>query len=380
MLIGLSGCSFFKDNSRFRNHSCQVDFSKKIQNEIDSVAQQYLKCLKENNKTSDLSWFQNVMNGTATQINIRCDVRTNDFIVLAEKKGSRYYPGFNFQNKLSLADSNIQSVRNEIFHELSHWSDQGHFKGYDLASVADACCLDSSPSSLRKSHACKMMKYSDTDWLTSSYQRDYATLMSFDGQYSNTYKNYIGAVSALKAVKNNPKIYEILNEILKITEKPYLKSKISRSEKRKKIADINLYQLFIFNLFLGLSQDEKHINASSARFNKLKHDYLSNQIDKDKILIFSDVASIYSTLINSDSDSLRRTWGRLRDRAFTVCRNLNEAQTSAIESILMQISPHLFEHKNNIPAGEFYEMATYISKPCRYKHSVGYELENNSSK
>lgn len=369
----LNSCINFNFLSNKNNY---IDCDKKTINEIDShISDNKIlvsACLKKHNRLQDLDKFEAISHQA---IQIKCERRADTFLVLSQHNTNK--PNFNL-NLAQLSKSPVEKIKAEFFHESLHWLGYEHAKGFDLTNIAEQCCIsNTSQSAVPSREACHLLKYSNSQWVTVEYLAEYTEFALQNGFEKLALKTSINA--GLQWLKQNKpeNMYEAINVVVTKLNRINLKKSFSRIDRKKLENSSQISQSLILLQLLKQSQQEKLIKSALNTYQTLAQRFYPYQFGKEKLLLFSEISNTLNSLLKKDGVSLAENWNKLKFRTEYLCRDLTTSELQGIAELLSYFNLEIFEIKSQIPAGEFYEIATYWTNPCDLHKSLKQSQSTN---
>ncbi|MGZ3725108.1 MAG: hypothetical protein ACXWQQ_04880 [Pseudobdellovibrio sp.] len=355
----LNSCSVLNWFSEPKNFTdCNVESQKRISQVLDENKKSVLSCLKKYNRTEDAAEFEKI---TKNKAEIRCESRNTGYLVLGEHKAQ--IPELSF-NSLQLARSSDAKLKSEVFHESLHWLGYEHAYDFDLTNIAEICCIE------HNNKSCDLLKYRHSDWTDAGYLKSYAQLSVQYGFEKMAFKTSINAGLYWNKKNKKDQMYAAFLSTLEILNKNHLKKKFTRKDKKIEQNDMIIPQTLVVSQLVFKSAKIDQIKASKYLYNELSKRFYPYQLDQEKLGFYNEMASVIFAVLNKDPENLTKNWNKLKARSEYLCRDLTKQEITATSELLTDLNLELFNLKTVIPAGDFYEIATYWNKPCELAKSL----------
>lgn len=365
ILFLLPGCALFKKTDNLTAVGCNEEWTEKLKTSVSKSHEKIIQCLQANKRDADAAAFKTLL--SQKNISLLCESSSKNQMVSAEYPGAKNFPGLKFNTtKIDKVEKNAK-LDNGIFHESIHWLGYKHYQDVDLSYIAETCCLDHSDTRLNKlaKQSCELFKYQKNDWQKPQYITELTrSLTPFGRGFVGVHTSISAAAQIGRNSANIKLIYPVLFAPLEEVNSSLLGSKMSRAEIAKHADSNSIVYALILNRLVSKSSDEKLLRRSVALSRTLARRFYAKSADLEKLQYFLNVAEVIEAVIVKNPETLTEAWGKLKSRSEYMCRDLKKFESDSIEDLLGYASPYLFDLKNQIPPGDFYEMATYWDNPC----------------
>lgn len=366
LVILLNSCALFSKKAKFTNLSCpEENFSEFTQ--IANQSFQKLKtCLQANKRDQDATALDQITNAN-TPITLRCEQKAKNISVVIDSKNSKTYPSFNLN--LNSYKKSKEAFEKEFFHEAAHLLGYEHTQNFDLSEIAEMCCLPIEKTAAISKKSCEIFKYNNSQWTQSAYLKDFNESLIDFGNANLAIKTSLAAAVHHSKRKDYSSAQAAALSVIKPLSRIYAKTKLSRSQIRDLKKETGVVATLILSKLGFASQNNQDLLTSRQVYNQTKLNFYNTAIEDEKIQYFNDISETLNNLMLLKSQEFLKNWIRLRDRSLYLCRDLKENELNSLEAILNSYNSLIFTLKNDIPAGDFYEIATYWSKPCDLQKS-----------
>lgn len=182
----LVGCS----SKQIVTQNCNNEFDKTLKVGFFAASSEINTCLAKFNRADDLKLYTNLLK---RKITITCDPSTTATnLAIAETNTSPDFPGL----KVYTSKFNNENVlQNTLAHESLHWLGYEHYLNYDLAYIAEMCCLDHKDKFLNEigQQSCALLTYKNEEWKNPKYISDLTKYLGFFG------RSFIGVRTSINA-------------------------------------------------------------------------------------------------------------------------------------------------------------------------------------
>lgn len=362
----LNSCALFSKKAKFVNQSCPEENFYALTEVANKSFEKLKTCLQANKHAEDAANLQQITNSNSP-ITLRCEQKSKNLSVVIDAKNSKTYPSFNLNfNNYQKSQENFEK---EFFHEASHLLGYEHAQGFDLSEIAEMCCWTNERTAALNKKSCELFNYTNSQWTQISYLKEFNESSVAFGNINLAVRTSLSASAYHAKRKDYPSAQAAALSLLKPISKKYAKTKLSRAELRELKKETGVVSTLIISKLGFVSKNTQDLVASRQIYNQTKSNFYTAAIEDEKLQFFENISETINNLISLNSQDFIKNWGNLRDRSLYICRDLKENELSSLESILNSYNPLIFSLKNEIPAGEFYEIATYWSKPCDLQKS-----------
>lgn len=366
LLSLLNSCAIFSKKSKYVNQACpDEDFSALTEIANESVIK--LKtCLQQNNRDQDVAKLDQIMSSN-NSITLRCEQKNKNMSVVIDPKTAKTYPSFNLS--LSNYRKSKDIFAKEFFHETAHLLGYEHAQNFDLTEIAEMCCWPNEKTAHLSKKSCELFKYANSQWVDSAYLKQFNDSLINFGNTNLAIKTSLAASVYHAKKKDYASSQAAIVSLLKPISKNYVKAKNSRQQIRELKKQPGVVTTLIISKIGFSSKNTEDLLSSREIFKQTKINFYNAPLDHEKIQFFEEISETINSLIQLSSQDFKKNWVKLRERSLYLCRDLNETELNSLESILSLYNPLIFSIKSEIPAGDFYEIATYWSKPCDLQKS-----------
>lgn len=362
----LNSCALFTKKAKFSNQSCpETDFTKFTQMANTSL-EKLKSCLQNNKRDEDVAELEQIINSNIP-ITLRCEQKSKQISVVIDAKNSKYYPSFNLS--LYSYQKSKEKFEKEFFHEVSHLLGYEHAQGFDLPEIAEMCCWSNEKTAVISKKSCDLFKFSNSQWSQAAYLKEFNESLIDFGNFNLAVRTSLAASAYHAKRKDYASAQMAALSLLKPISKNYAKTKLSRSQVRELKKETGVVSTLIISKLGFVSKNNQDLLTARQVYNQTKLNFYNAAIEDEKLKFFSDISETINNLIHLNSQEFLKNWISLRDRSLYLCRDLKEHELASIGIILNSYNSLIFSLKNEISAGEFYEIATYWTKPCDLQKS-----------
>ena len=364
--LALNSCALFKKNSKYLNQSCPDEKFLELTEIAEESFVKLKSCLQKFKRDQDVFKLEQIATNNKA-ITLRCEQKNKNIHVLIDPKNAKSYPSFNIN--VNNYSPTKEVFKKEFFHETAHLLGYEHAQNFDLTEIAEMCCWSNEKNLKISAKSCDLFKYSNSQWVELAYLKQFNESLFDFGNVNLALKTSVAASVYHAKKKDYLNSQAAILSLLKPISKNYTRPKMNRQIVRELKKESGVVTSLIVSKLGFASNNSQDLISSRQTYNALKKYFYNAPIELEKLNFFEDISQTINSLMLLNSTELIKNWIKLRDRGLYLCRDLNETELSSIEAILSLYNPLLFSIKTEIPAGEFYEIATYWSKPCELQKS-----------